>query len=156
MAVYVVAARPRGLLSALLTVGPPVAFALVAAYGADLLAGDEPTSAAAAAQGGDLAPVIALCAIAAVALRAFAIPLDVRLSAIPVSSAARRAGGWAAVAATLLVALVAVVAFDAVGFAQDRIDGFTEERSDSADDSRDNLRSRLTDPGNNGRIKQWR
>jgi tetratricopeptide (TPR) repeat protein len=155
VAVYAIVARPRSLPGALLTVGPAVAVALMAAYDADLLAEDDPTSAAAAAQGSDLATVVALCVIAAVALRALAVPLDERLRSIPIAAATRRTAGLAAVAGAVLVAMVAVVAFDAVGFAQDRVEGFTEERSDSADDSRDDLRGRLTDPGNNGRIKQW-
>jgi O-antigen ligase len=153
--VYAVVARPRSLPGALLTVGPAVAVALVAAYDADLLAEDNPTGAAAAAQGSDLASVVALCAIAAVALRALALPLDERLRSVRIAPATRRTAGLLAVGGAVLAALVAIVAFDAVGFAQDRVEGFTEERSDSADDSRDDLRGRLTDPGNNGRIKQW-
>jgi hypothetical protein len=154
--VYVVVARPRSLPVALLTVGPAVAVALIAAYDADLLAEDNPTSAAAAAQGQDLASVVALCVVGAVALRALALPLDDRLRSVRVSRSARRTAGMLAVGGAVLGAVVMVAAFDAVGVAQDRIEGFTEERSDSADDQRDDLRGRLTDPGNNGRIKQWR
>lgn len=154
--VYMVVARPRSLPIALLTVGPAVAVALVAAYGADLLADDNPISAAAAVQGRDLAAVVAFCVIGAVALRALALPLDERLRSIRISPLARRRAGLLAAGGALLAAVVAVAVFDAVGFAQDRVEGFTEERSDSADDSRDDLRGRLTDPGNNGRIKQWR
>lgn len=157
LVVYALVARPRSLPLAVLAAGPAVVATLISAYGADLLAGDEPTTAAAADQGGDVAVVVVLAVLGAVALRALCLPLDERLRRVEVSRSARRRGALAGVAAAAVAALVLVVAFDVVGEVSDRIDGFVDESParSSEDDSRDDLRSRLSAPGNNGRIEQW-
>lgn len=151
--VYVVVARPRSLIVALVAAGPATVVVLMSAYDADLLAGDEPTSAAAAAQGEEVAIVLGLCMLAAVVVRALGLIVDRRVRAIRVSPSARRAAGAMAAVAAVALVLVAVVAFDAPAKVGDRIEGFTEEGAPSGNDD---SRGRLTDPGNNGRIKQWR
>ena len=79
---YAVIARPRALLTGLLAAGPATALALVAAYRADLLASKEPTTAAATAQGHDVALVVAACILFAAGLRALLLWLDPRLVAV--------------------------------------------------------------------------
>ena len=109
---YVLLAQPRGLLTALPAALVPAAIAAKVAYGAELLArADYDTSAAAASQGRHVALVVLVCALAAAALRAAAIPLDKRLEAIRIDPDQLRflrlglAGGL--VIALLLGALVA-------------------------------------------------
>jgi hypothetical protein len=150
--VYVVLARPRALLSGLLTVGPAMAIALDAADDAELLADDDPTTAAAAAQGEHVAEVLGLCILGVIVARTVLLLADRGLKRIRVEPRVRRGANMAAAAALAAVALVGVVAFDAVGKVSDRIEGFTDQGAPSGNDD---LRGRLTDPGNNGRIEQW-
>ncbi|HEX2160763.1 MAG TPA: O-antigen ligase family protein, partial [Thermoleophilaceae bacterium] len=151
--VYVVVARPRSLVLGLAAAVPAIALTLVAAYDADLLASDDPTTAAAAVQGGDVAGVVALCILGAAVLRALMAPADVRLRSLPVSAATRRKAWVATTTALVAAALVSVVALDAPAKVADRVEGFTEQRDPSDEDD---LRGRLTEASNNGRIKQWR
>jgi O-Antigen ligase len=147
---YLVLARPRALLPGLIAVGPAAAVAVIAATRADLLGGAEPTTAAAAAQGEDLALVVGLCVLGAGLVRTLLLPADRRLTALVISRRVRRSA-WAAAAALLAsAALVAVVAFDA----GDRV---TEgvERFSSDGNPRGEFRDRLLDPTNNGRLEQW-
>ncbi|HYF28401.1 MAG TPA: O-antigen ligase family protein [Baekduia sp.] len=149
--IVVLAGRGRGLPTALLAALPPAAWAVVAAEDAELLASATPTSAAAIAQGHDLAPVIAACAAVAVLLRTALLPVDRRLAAVQVPARLRDRrtvlGGAAAVAATgLAVALLA----GAPGAFERQIDRFT------AGDTVEGVgSSRLTQAGNNGRVDQW-
>ena len=153
LALYLVLARPRGAIGALLAVGPPAAFALQRAYGAELLADADYTSPAAVAQGQDVAIVVALCVLAAVALRAALLPVDRRLERVRLPARARRpvlAG--AAIAGCLAVVAVAVAA-DAPG----RLESARAEFTSSAIlPATEDTRDRLTQLGNNGRIAGWR
>jgi O-antigen ligase len=150
--VYAAVARPRSLLLGLAAAGPAIALALVSAYDADLLASDEPTTAAAAAQGSEVAAVLAFCIAGAATLRILTAPLDVRLRALRLSASVRRNARIAAAAAAAVIVLVAVVALDAPTTVADRVQGFTEQGNPSGEDD---FRGRLTEPGNNGRLKQW-
>ena len=70
---YVVLARPRGFVPALIAVLPPTAIAVIWAYNAELLARPDPTTAGAVDQGQEVFFVLLLCSLAAagaVALRA--------------------------------------------------------------------------------------
>jgi hypothetical protein len=111
VAAYVVLARPRGIVSAALAVAPATVFALREAYAADLLGTTRATSAAAAAQGHDVAVALALaCAFAGV-VRLALIPLDKRFDRLPpLSREGRRMLLVGAVAAVLLGGVVAVAA----------------------------------------------
>ena len=104
--VLVLAARPRAMLSGAIVAIPSVAIAVVAAYGADLLAADDPTTAAATAQGHDVAIVIALCAVLAAAVRAALLPLDRWTAARTAPAALRRPAVVAALAGACVVAVV--------------------------------------------------
>lgn len=150
--VYLVIARPRALISAILAAGPPIALALASAYDADLLAGDRPTAAAAAAQGVDVAQVLVACVAAAAVLRVLLLPADERLRRLRVADSTRRTAGMALALAAAVVAVVALTAFDAGGKVIDRVEGFTEEGTPS---ETDDFRGRFTSSRNNGRIEQW-
>jgi O-antigen ligase len=152
LAAYIVIARPRALASGLIAAVPSTIAAVVAAYRADLLASLNPTTPAAVAQGHDVALTIALSAAAAVMLRSLLLVFDTRLSLDSVSQPLRRRLTTAVAGASVLLALVLGLALDAPSSLAHQYDRFVERRSvgDSAD-----LRSRLTDPGNNGRLDHW-
>ncbi|MDP9347058.1 MAG: hypothetical protein M3P44_15370, partial [Actinomycetota bacterium] len=96
---FALVGRPRGLLAALLALAVPVTVALVSAYRASLLAGLNPTSAAATRQGHHVAWVVGGCIVGAAALRLCLVPLDRRLAAIDLPALSRRTVGALAAAA---------------------------------------------------------
>lgn len=147
---YVVIARPRALLSGVLAAGPATAVAVVAAYRADLLASKEPTTHAAAAQGHDVALVVAICIVFAAGLRTLLLWLDPRLAGVRLDVITRRR----LVAAGVVIA-VAAGAFVLAGTdAPDRLRAQEKRftRSDVAQTG--DYRDRLTDPGIN-RLDHW-
>jgi O-antigen ligase len=148
---YAVLARPHGLVTGLLAAAPTTAIALVVSYDADLLATDNPTSAAATAQGHDVAVAVALCAVAAILIRSILLVPDQWLAQarFRVSRSARRAvlGGAA------VVGIVVLLAAGIPGDIKRQYDRFVEG---NALGTTTDLRTRLTDPGNNGRIDQWK
>jgi len=151
--VVVVAGRPAALLSGMLVAVPSVLVALNGAYGANLLAQIDPRTAAATAQGHDLALLVALCALAAGAARALLLVLDAGIARLTVPERLRCRGlRWAANGAPAVLVLVAAIAVGAPGEISARYDGFFNERevSDSG-----GVRSRLLAVGNNGRIGHW-
>lgn len=153
LAIYVVLGHPRGLLSAAAAIVPTVAYAVHAAYGADLLATGRFDQPLAAGQREHVLAVVVTCMLAAAAIRALALLADRRLARVRLPQHRRRAV-WTAVGvlATLAVA-VTVVAADV----PHRLDQQRREflqggiLPGSAD-----LRDRLTQTGNNGRIANWR
>lgn len=149
---YALLARPRGLLTALVATAPLGALAVALAYGADLLAEPGPTSAAAAAQGHDLALGILLCAAGAGVARVALSPVDSRLGKLRLPHAARRP----LAAGTALVAFVAVTAawtgLDAGDYIDRQYARFVE--GDTLPDTGD-VRDRLLLVGNNGRLDHW-
>lgn len=149
----IVVGRPGALLSGALVAVPSVLVALNGAYDADLLAQLDPTTAAATAQGHDLALLVAVCAVAAAAARAALLLLDARIARVSVPERLRRREWrWAANVAPAVVVLVAVIALGVPGEISARYDGFFNERevSDSG-----GVRNRLLAVGNNGRIGHW-
>jgi hypothetical protein len=150
--VYLVVARPWGAVAGLLATVPATAFAVASAYGADLLTTDRPTSAAAVAQGHDLAMVLGLCMAAAALLRLALLPLDARLGSIRLGRRTRLRAAALAALATASVLVAAAAAFDLPAKIGDQYESFTDR---TAIEVGNDPRTRLTDPGNNGRIDQW-
>jgi O-antigen ligase len=107
---YLVLARPRGGLSALLAAGPPCAFALVATYHAGLISNGT-TSPAAAHQGRNLTASIVLACAAAAAIRAILLKLDGRLVGISERSWRRLNVRIALACCCAIAALAAVAGF---------------------------------------------
>ena len=150
---YVVLARPRRLLTALVA-AVPAAWAVHAAYGAGALArSDYAATAAARSEGRHVALVLAGCVALAAVLRIAGLWLDARTDRIRVSRRARAA--VAAVVAAVCVAgvVLALTAGDLV----DRIDEQRNEfTSGAAVDTSEDARDRLASFGSNGRVDQWR
>jgi O-Antigen ligase len=150
---YVLIARPRALLSAILAAGPTAAVAVDIAYHANVLATPTPTVAAGIAQGRHVALALLICTGVAGAVRGglIALGLDQRLQrfTLPKHAQARaRRLGWGTLAAVVLISAVAMngaIAHEYRRFVSPASPG------NAAD-----LRARLTDPGNNGRLDMWR
>jgi hypothetical protein len=153
--VYVLAGRPRALLSGALASAPPTAVLIVIAYHANLLATVHPTTPAAVAQGHRVALAAVICAAACAALRLLlAHVLDPRL---------RRSAGWPWMSRRTRRGAItgAAVATVAIVFALGVPHGLAHDWHRFLSGSvprggRSDLRLRLTDPANNGRIDLWR
>jgi len=149
---YFLLAHPRGLAGALPAVGLPVAFALHRAYGSELLAREFYTGADAREQGRALLVVVIGCVVAAGVLRTLALRVDRRMLEIRIGSGTRRRLFGAVGIAALLALAVATVALDLPGRIDEQRKAFV--RGDTPPGGND-LRTRLTDVGNNGRREQW-
>jgi hypothetical protein len=149
--VYLLIGRPRLWLSALIGTVPPTAVALKFCYDADLLARPDPTTAGAVVQGHKVAVAVAVCVVAAAVLRALlTVTADRALIRARLPDAHRRrvmGSIWGALAVAALIALVA-----SRGTLVHEYHGFTSPNKAAGTD----LRSRLTDPGNDGRIVLWK
>ena len=151
----VVVGRPRALLSGLLVAVPTTGLALVAGYRADLLAGNNPTSIAAAAQGHDVALAVAVCVGLAALARAALLGVD----HVPSALGAKAAGGvsaearWAVRGGAVIAAIVVAIALSLPSRVHEQYDRFL---NGSPVDTTADRRDRLTNPDNNGRILQWR
>jgi len=152
--VYVVLARPRGFLPALIAVLPATAVAVVVSYEAELLARPNPTTDAAADQGHEVFVVLVLCALAAGVARyvLIRVGLDRQIAVIDVPKRTRKR--IVAVGAAVLVVGTATawVALDANDRISRQYDKFRE--GDVIRQTED-ARERLTAVGNNGRIGHW-
>ncbi len=154
LAVYVGVARPKGLLSGAIATIPASGVLVVAAYKANLLDTLDPTTPAAVAQGHRLAWIAAGCVVAAIVLRAACSwlldPLLRRggaLGRVPTKTRRAALGGVGAVA---VVAALALGAPHAVAREWDGFIGGAPTKLSGGD-----LRSRLTDPSNDGRTELW-
>jgi O-Antigen ligase len=151
--VYLVVAHPRGLLGALPAVAAPLAIALTQAYGADLLAQLDYTGPDAREQGRSLLVVVALCSLGAAVLRWLTLRIDRRVQKLRIGQRTRTIAFSAAAIATLLALAVATEAFDLPDRIADQKRAF--EEGNTAPGGTD-LRTRLTEVGNNGRLDIWR
>jgi hypothetical protein len=153
LVLYLVLAHPRGLVGALAAAGLPVAFALQRAYGSELLARNSYAGADAREQGRALLVVVIGCVVVAAALRVITLRLDRRLARVPVDARTRRGVLAAVGVAALLAAASATVAFDLPHRIDEQRKAFV--RGNAPPGGQD-LRSRLTKVGNNGRLAIWR
>ena len=150
---YLVLARPRGLLGALVAAGPAV-YAVLEGYHADLLATPRYTEMAGIEQGHHVATVVALACLAAGLLRAAMDPLDRRVARIaPPGVVGRRVAMGVATVAVIAAAGTAV-ALGAPGYVDRQAQSFVDGSEVAADNG--DRRERLTDAGNNGRIDLWK
>jgi hypothetical protein len=151
---YLLIARPRGFVPALIAVAPPTVIAVIWAYNADELARPDPTTADAVDQGTEVFIVLVLCALAAGAARYALVHtgLDRRLLKIDVPRRTRNIVTVTAAGLALLGAGTGWIALDM----NDRISRQYEKFKEgdvirASEDARD----RLTAVGNNGRIQHW-
>jgi O-antigen ligase len=142
---YILLARPRALLSGLLATVPPTIVALIATYDADLLASANPTSSAAVSQGHTVALVVALCTVAAAVARWV---LLMWLDSRPLTLGTRlRGAAWYGLAAILIVGTLAL---NVPGYVGDQYDRFVHTSAPKGE-----VRDRILDPSNNGRLAHW-
>jgi hypothetical protein len=150
---YLVLARPRGAVRALLAIVPAGAVAVVLSYGADAVVEAKGPTAAAVSQGRTLAFVVLGCAVGAAILQVALAPVETRLNRVRL----RRRPSRRTVAAALAACVLAVLAAGAVANVPHRVSQeihrFTKGNDVAHSSDR---RSRLTDVGNNGRIDHWR
>ena len=150
---YLLVGRPRLWLTALVATAPPMAVALKFCYDANLLATPNPTTAGAVTQGHRVAVAVGLCALAAALLRALLVfTADRLLLRARLPEAHRRrvlAAGWGTLAVAVIIALV--VSSGSIAHAYRGFISAKRPGGQSAD-----LRARLTDPGNDGRIPLWK
>jgi len=153
LVVYPLLARPAALPAALLALAPTTGAAVAAAYGADLLASEDFASPAAVEQGRDLAVVVGLAALAAVAIRLALVRTDARVArAVRRLTPRPRVLAVAAVAAAALLGVGAATA-DVPDRLERQVERFSDETSIAATGDR---RDRLREINNNGRIDHWR
>lgn len=153
--VYVLVARPSGLLSGALATLPATAALVLVAYHANLLDTVDPTTPAAVTQGHHVALVAGICALAGAGLR-----LLLALTLDPVLRRHAR-GAWlsrGARAATFgALAVVAIAAILALGIPHALAHDWSRFMSGASTDTRGgDLRARLSDPSNDGRTDLWR
>jgi hypothetical protein len=149
--VYLPLSRPRALLSGLLSTVPPSVVALVVSYNADHLTGDDPTSSAAVAEGHDVARVLVACVVVALVLRLILIGLDARMDRLRPPPEIRRPLLASIGAAAVITTVVLVVALHVPSYVSDQYDRFVNGATVN-----NSTKTRLTDPGNNGRVDQWK
>lgn len=151
LAVYLLVARPRGALTALIAAAAPTALALSSAYGADLLASDNPTVGGAISQGHEVGWALTAAIAGAIALRAALLVLDRRLAAVAVRRFDRRTK---AIAACTLVAVAAGGALiaGAPGWVDRELDSFTDEPPGTP---QTDARQRFSRVDSNGRFEYW-
>ncbi len=151
--VYTLVGRPRLWLSAMIAMAPPTAVALKFCYDANLLATTDLTTARAVIQGHRVAVAVAVCALAAALLRALLVfTADRVLLRARLPEVHRRrvlATCWGALALAVIIALV--VARGTISHEYHRFISSQRPGGSSAD-----LRARLTDPANNGRLDMWK
>ncbi|MEJ7783502.1 MAG: O-antigen ligase family protein [Solirubrobacteraceae bacterium] len=150
---FILLARQRALVSATLVTLAPAAAAVYVTYRAELLTTADHTTPAAVAQGHRVALVLVIAAVVAALLRAATFNCDRRLAAVRLSAGSRRAViNVAASAGVLMIASLALT-IDLPGEFSQQYDRFvrTEALTQEGD-----LRTRLTDPGSNGRTDAWR
>ncbi len=153
LVVYLLVARPKGLLSGALASAPGTAVLLVIAYHANLLDTIDPTTPAAVTQGHRVALAAGICAAVCGGLRLlFAVVLDPRLgrTSRPRMSARARVGVGAGIAIALIFASLALGLPDTVAHDWGRFISGSPTHGSGGD-----LRQRLSDPSNDGRTNLW-
>jgi O-antigen ligase len=152
LVVYFAVARPRGALATLLVGVPAVGISVAVAYNADLLARTDYTGHGGVAQGHHVALAVGLCALGAGLARLLLAPLDVRIERGHVPRRVRRPLGVTLVAVPLVAILAVVAATGAPHSLSRQYHRFLHGDYVHTTD----LRSRLGDAGNNGRLDHWR
>jgi O-Antigen ligase len=155
LAVYVLVARPSGLLSGALATVPGTAALMLVAYHANLLDTLDPTTPAAVSQGHRVALAAGVCVVVCAGLRLLlAAHLDCRLRRVSGKPWMGRRARGAAIGGGAVASAVVILALgvpQALAHDWNRFLSGVAPRGNHGD-----LRQRLTDPANNGRSDLWR
>jgi O-Antigen ligase len=152
---YVLLARPRGLLGGLLAVMPASAVLAAIAYRASLLDTVDPTTPAAVAQGHRVALATALCCAGAAFARWWLCGrLDGRAHERPGLRGLAKGARLAAICAAVGLLMAGALALGAPQRVQADWQRFVSGATPHG--THGDLRRRLTDPSNNGRTDLWR
>lgn len=151
LVVFVVGGHPRALAAGLAAAVPATAIALTRTYDAQLLFSANPLTQAARAQGEHVAVVVALCALGAGIVRALLLVSDRAVADLRVSARTRRLVVGSAVGALAVVVAAAAIALDV----RRQYETFVDVNRAPAAATGD-VRSRLTQVHNNGRLEYWR
>ncbi len=155
LAVYVLVARPSGLLSGAFATLPATTALVVVAYHANLLDTVDPTTPAAVAQGHHVAVLAGICVAVCAGLRLlFAIGLDPPLRRLSGRTLMSRSTRIAAIAGAVAVAVVIGIALGVPHSVQSDWHRFMSGAPTRG--SKGDLRARLSDPSNDGRTDLWR
>jgi hypothetical protein len=146
----VLVGRPRALLSAIAATLPTVLVSVLAGYSADLLATDHPTTGPAAHEGHIVAVVVLLCVIVAVIARRLLLRFDGTLAISLPAPLRRPPGVWGLRAGACLVVVLGLFVWPIK--LPNQVDSFVNGDPVASTD----LRGRLVDTGDNGRIQHWR
>jgi hypothetical protein len=152
MVVYLLVGRPRGALGAAVALIPTTAIALHAAYGAELLASNQPTAPAAVAQGHHVAVTVGLCMLAAGFVRAVMLAPDSWLVRVIGGRAGLKLPRRAVALAAGLVAAGLLLGLGVSGFVGREYDKFAQDRGPSPGLTR----TRLTSAAGDNRVGLWR
>jgi hypothetical protein len=151
---FCVCARPRAVVTGLPAVLPAMLIAAGQAYRSDQLQRADPWVPAGVAEGHSLALVVIACVIGAAVVRAATLPVDRRLVAMRPHPRLQLALRTGAAVMVLVAAAVAVGPLDAPARAERQYHRFLD--GTVVQDRGGLPRDRLSDPGNNGRLKAWR
>ena len=155
LVVYMLVARPSGLLSGVLATVPASAVLILVAYHANLLDTVEPTTPAAVSQGHRVALAAGICAAVCAGLRLLlAVGLDPRLRRSYGRPWMSRGARRAAITGAAAAAVVVILALGVPRSLEHDWHRFMSGATPSGE--RGDLRQRLTDPANNGRTDLWR
>ena len=153
LAVFVVVARPRGLLTTLLAAGPATAIALVACYQADVLTSIEFASPEGVDQGRTVALVVLAAMAAAGLVQWLLLRFDGRLDMLRMPESTRRPALFATGGAALVALVVSVAVIDLPGTIGDQVDRFLKGGNEQSDP--EDARTRLTVIDSNNRVDHW-
>lgn len=152
--VYCLLTRFSTLPTALLAVAPPVAIALRAAWDATALATIHPTDALAISQGHHVAAVVGACMVGAGSLRGVLLLADRQIAGLALVRTPPRPSVRIGIGIGVgVVVLTIALAAGAGGFGQREYDKFVHGTHEAHVVQ---VRDRLTDPTNDGRLPLWR
>jgi O-antigen ligase len=151
--VYAALARSRALVGGALAAVPASAVALVVTYNANHVSSIHPRSAQAVAQGHRVALVLGATALTAGVARWLLLRVDARLARVRATRVPRRPLA-ATVVAVVAVVVAVGLALDVPGSIGHQYHRFLHANGAAQTDFR-NVRARLTDPSNNGRLQLW-
>jgi hypothetical protein len=151
--IYIVIARPRGLLGGVLATALPTALAVSQTYSADLIQKGTPLTPTAITQGHHLALTLGACALAAGLLRTLTLALDARMARISSLGFGSRWSRLIAMFGVAGAALVVFIAASGPSIAHHQYEKFVNGTSQSAESTEG--RGHLLYIGNDGRLPMW-